>query len=117
MSKRFAVEMLEEVINVTVKRVEGTLPTKRIVKDIEEDFINEVDVVRNNRFRLTYLMDKKETVLETTYSNQEINETFLNELEELRRIKQMVEMQLRVIQKHEEKKQENKAKKEGQENG
>jgi hypothetical protein len=112
MSKRFAVEMLEEVINVTIKRVEGTVPTKRIVKDIEDEFLNEVDVVRNNRFRLTYLLDTRDTILETTYSNQEIDETFMNELEELRRIKQTIAMNLRVVQKHEDKKREHKAKKE-----
>lgn len=78
------------------KGVRGVNNHERVIREMGEvsDFMFEVNIVYNNRFSLVYNHDFRSFELNTTYSNQIIDEDFIEEMNLLNKAKNILDKEV-----------------------
>ena len=84
---------LEKVLQeLSEKNVPGVISYARVSREMEDvsDLMYKVQIVYNNRFSLEYDHKVKGFLLNTTYSNQAIDEDFMEELNVLNQARELL---------------------------
>lgn len=84
---------LESVLKMlSEKNVPGVVSYARVYRELKDasPFMSRVKIVDNNRFSLEYNHDINEVVLNTTYSNQVVDVSYIEELNILNQAKELL---------------------------
>lgn len=92
------VENLERGLKPFIqKEVEGLRHLDDILEDMDEEFFSETTIFRNKQFVLTFDKKDRKLLFLTTFSNQTIDNNYINEVNFIHQNKMMVEFTLRSI--------------------
>lgn len=84
---------LEKVLKeLSASNVPGVVNHARVVREMEDvsELFYKVELVYNDRFSLEYNHNIKGFVINTTYSNQIVDESFMEELNILNKAKELL---------------------------
>lgn len=79
----FIGELYEELKNLKSfsTEISGVKKLSKIIEELfDGGFNGEVEVIKNNQFELVYLLDEEKVEFRTTFSNQVIDQNYMNQM-------------------------------------
>jgi len=105
MTKQHFVELLQkqlqkELSSLTSWNVVGARSIETIIDELEDNLLHTVQVVYNDRFELVFNKKSNELQFKTTYSNQLIDEAFMNEMLRINQLQGLIGSIIKSIVEH-----------------